>query len=306
MPRKHTLALILLIFCVAFFLWANKSGKKNSIVSPLGSLLGPQESITRKIFEVFNFKSPLDNLLEDAIKNRQGSYGIYIKNLNTKETAGVNADSKFETASLYKLWIAGAVYQQIKNNSINPNEKLESSKYDLYKKMGFKTEKEEEEKLKQEKLETTVADALTGMITVSDNDSAYLLTNRVGFASVNSFLKQNGFTNSAITNPPISTAKEIGSFFEKLYRGEIVDQQKSDNLIVLLKSQRLNDRIPKYLPDITVAHKTGELGTLKHDAGIVYAKNPYVIVVFTDTKDPNKAAEFTAELSKQVYNYFGK
>ena len=304
MPKKRILILILLAFCAAFFIWVNKSGRKNEIVSPLGSWLAPEEQIVRKILGIFDPKSGLDHLLEDSIKNRQGTYGIYIKNLKTGETASINADSKLETASLYKLWVAGVVYAQIKNGSINKNEKLESSKYDLYKKMDFDIKKEEEEKLKEEKLEMTVADALIKMITVSDNDSAYLLTDRVGFANINSFLNQNGFPNSKITNPPTSTPREIGSFYEKLYKGEIVNKQSSNELIVLLKSQRINDRIPKYLPNIAVAHKTGELGTLKHDAGIVYGKDPYVLVVLTDTKDTDHAAEFTAELSKQIFSYF--
>ncbi len=267
-----------------------------------------QESITRKIYTFFNPKSQLDLLIKDAVQNRQaGGYGIYTKNLTTGETAGINIDSEFETASLYKLWVAGALYQQIEDGSIKPQDSLSSSKYDLYKKMEIEFEKEEEEKLKEEKVESSVSDALTRMITVSDNDSAYLLTDKVGFDNIREFLKNYGFSNSTIGNPPTSTPKEIGSYFEKLYKGEIVDKQKSNELIVLLKSQRINDRIPKLLPNtVAVAHKTGELGGLKHDAGIVYAKNPYILVILTNTNNPVESTEFSAQLSRQVYDYYKK
>lgn len=307
MPRKHTIIFFLLLTCFAFFFWLNNRAKNGNIASPLSGWFLPQESITRKIYTIFNPKSPLDHMLENSVQNRQGVYGIYIKNLTTGESADINVDSKFETASLYKLWVAGALYQQLKNGSIKPEDTLSSSKYDLYKKMDFEIEKEKEAELKEEKLESTVGDALTKMILVSDNDSAYLLTDRVGYHNINLFLKQHGFADSKIANPPTSTPKEIGDFFEKLYKGEIVDKQRSDELIVLLKSQRINDRIPKLLPEsVAVAHKTGELGTLKHDAGIVYGKNPYVLVVLSDTNNPVKAAEFTAELSRQVYDLFEK
>jgi beta-lactamase class A len=77
-------------------------------------------------------------------------------------------------------------------------------------------------------------------------------------------------------------------------------------MIDLLKKQALNDRLPKYLDsDIEVAHKTGELFGAKHDAGIVYAKTgDYVIVVLSDTKDYDKAAENIARYSEEIYNYF--
>lgn len=304
MPAKRTIVITALIFCIGFFAWVKSTDKNYTIASPLGNSFNPQEIVTRRIMEVFGFRSPLDKLLESAIHDRQGSYGIFVKNLKTQETASLNANSKFEVASLYKLWVAGAVYGQLSKGSIKGDEKLASSKYDLYKKMGFDLEKENEEKLKEEKLETTVNDALTRMITVSDNDSAYLLTDRIGFANISNFLEEQGFANSAISNPPIATAEDIGIFFEKLSLGKIVDAQSSDKLTVLLKSQRLNDRLPKYLPQVAVVHKTGELGTLKHDAGIIYAKNPFILVVLTDTNNPAEAAEFTANISKQIYNYF--
>ncbi len=61
---------------------------------------------------------------------------------------------------------------------------------------------------------------------------------------------------------------------EKIYLGKAVSQGASIEMKNLLLAQAVDDRIPKYLPEnIKVAHKTGELDTLRHDAGIVYGEN---------------------------------
>lgn len=105
---------------------------------------------------------------------------------------------------------------------------------------------------------------------------------------------------------PQTTPHDVMLFFEKLYKGEIVNKFYSDEMLSLLKRQQINDRIPKYLPEgIPVAHKTGELDRVKHDAGIVFAPTgDYIFVVMTDSSNPMSAAERTAILSKDFYHYF--
>ena len=77
-------------------------------------------------------------------------------------------------------------------------------------------------------------------------------------------------------------------------------------MIDVLKRQRLNDRIPRYLPkNIEVAHKTGELLGAKHDAGIVFASNgDYIIVVLSKTNNSADAVEKIAKFSEEIYKYF--
>ena len=79
----------------------------------------------------------------------------------------------------------------------------------------------------------------------------------------------------------------------------------SNTMIEILKQQTFDDRIPKYLPKgIEVAHKTGEIGGFKHDAGIVFAKDPILIVILSESNSPKGAAERIAELSRNIYGYF--
>src|SRR3990167_8557390 len=110
------------------------------------------------------------------------------------------------------------------------------------------------------------------MTTISHNYAALLLTSKLQTAQVKEFIKNNGFENTNFTAPTTTTPGDIALFYQKLYKKELVSTSASSEMIELLKRQELNDRIPKYLPQETkIAHKTGELGGVKHDAGIIFA-----------------------------------
>ncbi|MGH7246239.1 MAG: serine hydrolase, partial [Candidatus Levyibacteriota bacterium] len=105
---------------------------------------------------------------------------------------------------------------------------------------------------------------------------------------------------------PTTTASDIALFFEKLYKGQMINSTYANTMLDLLKQQKLNEKIPKYLPDsVPVAHKTGELEGVTHDAGIIYAPNsPYILVALSDSDSPDFANERIAAVSQAVYNFF--
>lgn len=294
---------ILVLFLILLLLYIYTYEKKeNKIVSPLGKN-HDANSLVDKVLRAFETKSKLQNQMENFLQDKDGTYAIYIKNLNTQETVEINSAQVFSSASLYKLWVAGEAYNQIKNGKLKKTDGMSYKRGDLYKIFDLEVEEDK----KDEEISFSVENALKQMIVVSDNDSALMLSARLGNNNITNFIKNNGFTHSSVESTPSTSPRDIGIFFEKLYKGEIVDKDSSDQLLILLKSQRINDRIPKYLPDnVDTAHKTGELDTFKHDAGIVYGKEPYVLVVLTDTPNPQSAAELIATISKEVYNYFEK
>ncbi len=75
----------------------------------------------------------------------------------------------------------------------------------------------------------------------------------------------------------------------------------------ILLRQEFNDRIPAGLPPGTpVAHKTGEITAVAHDAAIVYPEGraPYVLVVLTrGVRDPKISAVLAADISRLVYEH---
>lgn len=250
-------------------------------------------------------KPSLSEIVDSSLDKTKGEYSLVIKNLKTGKTYMRNENRVYKSASLYKLWVMATVFEKIKKEEVKENEILSSSIPDLYSKFDLATESAE---FSEDIIELSVINALTQMIVISHNHSALLLSNRVGNPSVSDFLKEYKFVNSKISYPPITTAKDIANFFEKLYKGEIIDRAYSDRMTELLKKQQINDRIPKLLPkDIKVAHKTGEFEGVKHDAGIVFAQNgDYIFVALSQSNNPRGAAERISIVSKAVFDYFNE
>lgn len=275
----------------------------NELVSPVAkdifekgsAILNPQEN-----------SEALEKIVQHELISAKGKYAVAIKNLKTGERYYLNEHRTFDSASLYKLFVMATVFQKIQGGSLYPTDVLSQQISILNTKFRISSESAE---LTEGNISLPVQSALTRMITISDNYSALLLTEKVRLSQVALFLNQNSLTDSHVgTNgeAPNTSAYDAMSFFEKLYSEELSTKELTQNMLTLLKNQKLNTKIPKYLPrGTTVAHKTGELGHLSHDAGIVYSKNgDFIIVVLTETNFPAIANEKIAMISKNVYKHF--
>ena len=80
-----------------------------------------------------------------------------------------------------------------------------------------------------------------------------------------------------------STTREIGRLLEMMVAGTLVSPQASQKLIAIMEKQQVNDRFPRYLPGIRIAHKTGDgQPFIANDAGVLWVSDqPVVLVVFT-------------------------
>lgn len=301
------LNLLVLIFSIIVFVLFIFSGIKiirDNIIQK--SLISPViDSVSFSIAKIKNtiFPVTLEQIVAKSLKGQEGTYAVVIKNLKTNESYELNQDKVFQAASLYKLWVMAETYRLIEQGKLDPEKVLSSDVVDLNNKFNIATDSAE---LAEGTVSARVQDALTQMIEVSSNYSALLLASDINLSNVSRFLSDFEFSHSKITNPPVTTAGDIADFYEKLYLGKLANKESTKQMLVLLKNQTLNDRIPKYLPDaLDIGHKTGELDSFKHDAGIVYApQGDYIIVIMSDTKDSASAAEQEALLSKAVYEYF--
>lgn len=295
--QKILLLLILVVLAVYSRNYiAGQKNRSNQPVSGIQVISTPQATLTK----------PQNRSLESIALQwmpESGKYGIVIRNLTTGELFEHNSHEKFESASLYKLWVMATVYQWIDDKKLSPDDILADDIASLNQKFLISSESAE---MTEGSIQMSVEEALEKMITVSHNYAALLLSAKVRNSNIAKFLKDNDFAESSLGVPPETTASDTALFFEKLYQGEIVNKSSSLAMIELLKKQQLNDRIPKYVPFGTfVAHKTGELGYYKHDAGIVFSdKDDYIFVILSKTDSPSAAAEEIANLSKIIYDYF--
>lgn len=245
----------------------------------------------------------LTDAISTALSGTHGSYGIVIENLSTGESYYQNATVSYKSGSLYKLWVMGEIYQEVQDNKIRLSDTLTKDLHSLYKEFNFQPDGTEPT---DGTISLAISDALYQMITISSNNAALLLTDNITVAQLQQYLQKNHLRHSIVglTNqPPLTAPIDIATFFEKLYKKEL---PHANDMLALLKQQKLNDKLPKYLPDnIDIAHKTGELDNVTHDAGIVYGPSgDYIIVVLSQSDSPDLAKERIALVSQAVYNYF--
>ena len=158
-------------------------------------------------------------------------------------------------------------------------------------------------------------DLCEAMITVSSNLAANLLIERLGPRNIqattdvlgasgmhvlrgveDSKAFQKGLNNT-------TTARALLALMEKIARGDAVDKTASAEMAAVLGRQKFNDRIPAGLPAGTrVAHKTGEITKIQHDAAIVYADRPFVLVVLVrGLEDVKQGSGLIADITRVVY-----
>lgn len=101
-----------------------------------------------------------------------------------------------------------------------------------------------------------------------------------------------------------TTANGLVQLFAVL-RSDFLTKKSRDHVIHILLGQRFDSMIPAGLPShATVAHKTGEISTVCHDAGIVYLpeRDPYIVAILTASKaDSDERRATVAKISQAVY-----
>ena len=102
-----------------------------------------------------------------------------------------------------------------------------------------------------------------------------------------------------------TTARDLGLILRAIEEGNAASPVATREMLGILLAQEFNEKIPAGLPPGTrVAHKTGEITAVSHDAAIVYprGRKPYVLVVLTrGIADGSKSSKLIADISAIVY-----
>ncbi len=102
-----------------------------------------------------------------------------------------------------------------------------------------------------------------------------------------------------------TTARDLAIILRAIQEGKAASPAATREMLGILLAQEFNEKIPAGLPPGTrVAHKTGEITAVSHDAAIVYpaGKKPYVLVVLTrGITEGAKASKLIADLSSIIY-----
>jgi len=250
--------------------------------------------------------------ITNKITQFKGEAGVVIKDLRNNWEISYDKDELFPSAGLISIPIMSACFLAAEEGRIKLDREV--SLKNSGKLAGFG-------RLKGARTGGTysIEELIGRMIYGSDNTATNMLTNVVGIDylnnAFNSFgLKNTNFSckaanffsrNKGIEN--YTSAEDMASIFERMYRKNLVNKDVSEKCLKLLRLQGANDRIPKHLPvDVTVVHKTGLERSVCHDVGIVFSpKGDFLICVLTRYANSNSlpSKEFIAEVASHTYAY---
>jgi beta-lactamase class A len=164
-----------------------------------------------------------------------------------------------------------------------------------------------------------VRELARAMIVRSSNLATNLLLDYVGRDTVRGILKEarlegiemrRGVEDTAAFDQGINnevTAEGLARCFRLLCQEGFVRGETREQMIEVLCAQEFNGMIPAHLPhDARVAHKTGEISTVCHDAGIVFLpkRKPYVLAILSEWPTHiEKRQGCVAEISRAVYEF---
>lgn len=162
-------------------------------------------------------------------------------------------------------------------------------------------------------------DLCEAMITISSNLATNVLMEKLGVEKIRATvtrLKAPGMKvlrgvedqkafDKGMNNE--TTARALMTLMTAIGNGTAASPASCDQMVAILKRQTFNAGIPAGVPkDVAVAHKTGTITKIHHDAAIVYAPQPYVLVIMTrGMADEAKSDLLMAEISKIILRVNG-
>lgn len=161
----------------------------------------------------------------------------------------------------------------------------------------------------------TLRQLCEAMITVSSNFASNLLIEKLGVENIRRTVAALGADGMQVLRGVedqkafdkglnnTTTARGLTVLLERIARGVAVDARSDALMMDILKRQTFKDAIPAGIPaGVAVAHKTGNITRIHHDAAVVFARKPYVLVLLVrGIQDEKQSAALMARLSKSVY-----
>lgn len=235
--------------------------------------------------------------------------GVFVVDLETGGYVDLDGGTLYASASTIKLPILVAFFQDVDAGKVRLDEMLtmksemvaDGSGDMQYKKVGTSF---------------TALEVVTKMIIISDNTATNMLIERLGGkAALNQRFQSWGLTTTVIRNrlPDIegtntTSPKELANLLSVLNRGNLVSLSSRDRLLSIMQRNEINNLLPQGLgTGASIAHKTGNIGSLLADAGLVSLPTGkrYVIAVMVKRpfNDPG-AEELIRQISRKTYDYF--
>jgi beta-lactamase class A len=258
--------------------------------------------------------------IETLIKNSGAEAAVAFRTLDGRDELLIQPDEAFHAASTMKVPVLIELFRQARAGQLSLDDRIpvvnqfhsivdgspftldtgDDSDAEIYKQIGTSM---------------TYRDLAEAMITVSSNFATNLIIEHLGAKSIQKTTDALGATGMHVLRGVeddkafqkglnnSTTARALLTLMAAIADGKAVDRAASAEMVAILKRQTFNSRIPAGLPaGIPVAHKTGEITRIQHDAAIVYAPRPFVLVVLVrGLDDAKQGSALAAAIARVLY-----
>ena len=232
--------------------------------------------------------------------------GVFVYNPDTEAYLDIAGDKAFPAASTIKFPVLVAFFQEVDAKRIRPEEFLTMRK-DLvapesgdiqYQPIGTKFSALE------------IADL---MITISDNTATNMLIDRLGgMAALNQRFKGWGLTQTAIRNPlpdlqgtNTISPKDLAMLMLRVSQGEFLTPHSRDRALDMMRNTVTNTLLsPGLGKGAKIAHKTGDIGSVVGDVGLIEMPTGQHYVATAMVQRPHndpRAQELIRQTSRIIY-----
>jgi beta-lactamase class A len=256
-------------------------------------------------------------VLQQEIQNLMTLYptikpAVYVWDYDTGNYIDINADKIYATASIIKIPILIDVFKSIEAGQFSLEDKIPLTEY-------YRTEGSGSLQFKARNSEYTIDELARRMITESDNSATNMLMAKVGsMTDVNSTIRSWGLQNTQVNTwlPDMNgtnytTARDMASMLYNIDENEKFLTENSRTKILDYMGHVHNNRLihAGLGAGAIFLHKTGDIGKMLGDAGIVIAPNgkKYIVVILANRPHNSVAGkDFIVHASETIYNYMVK
>jgi beta-lactamase class A len=263
--------------------------------------------------------------VHELIDSSGAEVAVAFRTLDGKNELWIESDKSFHAASTMKVPVMIELFRQAEAGKLNLDDPLliknefksiaDGSAYVLS--VGDDSDAEVYKHVGKTMTLRALCDA---MITVSSNFASNLLIERLGAENIRNTVQKLGADGMVVLRGVedqkafdkgmnnATTARALAVLMQKIATGKAVSAKADAAMVAMLKDQKFNDAIPAGVPPGTpVAHKTGTITKIHHDAAIVYGPRPYVLVVLVRGIQAQKvSAVLMATISREVWSEFSK
>lgn len=250
--------------------------------------------------------------LESQLNNLSAMYpsihpSIYVWDYETGNYADINADEIFPTASIIKLPVLVELFRSIEKNQLTIYDEMPLTEY-------YRTEGSGSLQFKAENSKYSIDTLARMMITESDNSATNMLMARLGsMTDINSAIREWGLKHTYVQTwlPDLggtnrSTARDMAEILYNIDNPQFLSTSSREKIFDYMGHVHNNRLIAAGLPaGATFLHKTGDIGKMLGDAGIVFAPNgkKYIVVIFAHRPHNSPLGkDFIVKASEIIYN----